>query len=137
MKKPWNITCPSCQNKNAYQGFLTCECPNYSCRYYSETQKDLNKQYQNYLDSLEEELLDTVPHKDNSGYYVSNTYVSAEDDKEDQTPTVPYGTTYASGYDPNDPYDPYDSSGYYSNQNQSLNNDPVSDDDLTDLFGTV
>ena len=147
MKKPWNVTCPNCQDTCAYQGFLTCECPNYSCKYYTETQKDLVNQYQKYIDSLEADLKDTVPgggyEYDENGYYVSNTYVSKDDDDTNQIPTVPYGTTYAHGYSnsTNDPTDPYDLTGYYSTQNQSLNNDPgdadsfCGDDDLADLFG--
>lgn len=141
MKKPWNITCPNCQNTCAYQGFLNCECPNYSCRYYSETQKDLVEQYENYLENIEKDLIETIPSEydyDDSGYYVSNTYIQDDDNDTNQIPTVPYGTCIQNNKSKTDPCD---LTGYYSTQNQSLNDDPditdsfCSDDDLVDLFG--
>ena len=45
-EKPWTITCPACQDTRAYQGLLSVECPNLSCRYHTQQQEDAAKEYE-------------------------------------------------------------------------------------------
>lgn len=131
-QKPFNGTCPRCQDVRAYQGFSSWECPNYSCKNYTETQKDLVDQYQK--ECLEYNLENSYKE------YVASTSKETTDNK---TPTIPYGVNY-NPYNPTDPYDSntYDSGGFYTSDSlnddgddDSYHNSSQQDQDIKDLFG--
>ena len=70
IKRPWNIVCPTCHDIHAYQGFMTCECINPKCKYFSKTQQNMVQKYQLDLEALEKELADTIPRSYTpEGYY--------------------------------------------------------------------
>ena len=81
--KPWNGTCPSCGDTQAYQSFLDWECPNPACKKYTQTQDDLVEDAQDEIDlpvrraiapdynPKSESEIDTVP------YFPMNPYAGA------------------------------------------------------------
>lgn len=61
--KPWNKTCPNCDDKKAYEGFQTIECTTYSCKFYTIKQANLVTQYKI---ALEEEIALHLPELDDT-----------------------------------------------------------------------
>jgi len=122
--KPWNTTCPSCFDEHAYKGFITYECPNPSCKFYTLIQEKSVNDYFNELDIKEEKNIVT----EQLGFSQEGFYKSH---KQNNITT-----------DPDDQLDPYGhNSGYYNNNNDDddiANTDASNNDtNIIDLFGSI
>lgn len=95
--KPWNGTCPSCGDTQAYQSFLDWECPNPACKKYTQTQDDLVEDAQDEIDlpvrkaiapdytPKSESEIDTVPYFPMDPYAGAPGLAAPDDDDDDGT----------------------------------------------------
>jgi hypothetical protein len=123
---PYNIVCPSCGNKNAFEGFLHVQCPNENCLNYNFIQKADVEKWEN--EKIEEQK--------NKAAYSGETDSSDEDEYQEMNSTLrrifaTYGACKPAPINSVNPHTVYTDPSDTQTDNQVL-----SDDDDDD-YGTV